>query len=280
MVKGVRVSLCAAERPFREAVAAAREAGFALLEVEIGSQGESALSAGEELFRGAREVAGELGLVIETVVSSVWWDRPLSAVDPAGRQAAGELAVALLERARWLGARVLAVMPGMVSHFQRPERRLRPYAEALAAASDILAGLALEAEDRGVVLAVENAPNGMLLSPLEMREFIDRLHTPWVAACLDVKEAARLGFPEDWIETLGGRIAAVRLSGRLADVGPAGGLPGSEDRVPGRPAVAAALAEIGYGGPVIASGWPDPVEASRELDRLIEAAGSGVEDGS
>lgn len=278
MLKVVGVSLFPGQWPFRQVAVAAREAGFAGLEVVVGPDGGLPLAAGEDVFRQAAEVAREAGLEIAAVASGLWWDRPLAAGDAEGRQAAVELGVALLDRARWLEARVLAVMPGMVSHFERPGRRVRPYAEALAASSEGLSQLVMEAEDRGVVLAVENAPNGMLLSPLEMREFIDRLHSPWVAACLDVNQAGRISLAEDWIEALEGRIAAVRIAGE------APGSQGREIRADARdvdrPAVAEALAGIGYDGPVIATGWRDPVEASQELDRLIDAAGGGVEDGS
>ncbi len=280
MVKGLRISLFPAERPLHEAVAAARDAGFSALEVVVAGEGELSLTAGEEVFRFAGDSVREAGLEVAVVASDLWWDRPLSAADAAVRQSAGELAMALLDRARWLGARVLAVMPGVVSHFQRPARRVRPYADALAASSEGLSQLVMEAEDRGVLLAVENAPNGMLLSPLEMREFIDRLHSPWVAACLDVNEAGRIGLPEDWIEALSGRIAALRFSGRTADGGVPGDGSGAGSGVVNRSAVAAALAGTGYDGPVIASAWRDPAEACRELDLLMEAAGDGVEDGS
>jgi len=67
------------------------------------------------------------------------------------------------------------------------------------------------AESNRVLLTVENVWNKFLLSPLEMRTFVDQFHSPWLAAHFDMGNVMQFGYPEDWIRTLGSRIRRVHV---------------------------------------------------------------------
>ena len=60
-------------------------------------------------------------------------------------------------------------------------------------------------------IGVENIWNKFLLSPLEMRRFIDEIDCPNVGVWLDVANMMMFGYPEQWIRILGKRIVKVHF---------------------------------------------------------------------
>ena len=68
-----------------------------------------------------------------------------------------------------------------------------------------------DAERARVALTMENVWNKFLLSPLEMRAFVDQFHSPWLQAHFDMGNVMQYGFPEDWIQTLGPRIKRIHV---------------------------------------------------------------------
>jgi len=67
------------------------------------------------------------------------------------------------------------------------------------------------AQDAGVVLAVEEVWNKFLLSPLEFARYVDEFNSPWVKAYFDIGNCVIWGYPQDWIHTLGNRIAKLHV---------------------------------------------------------------------
>jgi len=76
---------------------------------------------------------------------------------------------------------------------------------------EALKELAPYAEQKGVVIGIENIWNKFLLSPLEMRNFIDEIGSPWVQVFLDVGNMVLFGYPEQWIKILNKRIKKVHF---------------------------------------------------------------------
>ena len=121
----------------------------------------------------------------------------------------------------------------------------------------VLYDLRHEAEGAGVGVAIEAATGGGLLSPVELREIINQANSSAVGTCLDVARVSRVGVVEDWIATLGNRIKSVRVD--LSDH--------SE-----LDSMVAALDAIGYEGPVIVRGAPDPNRLRSAVARLAGVA--------
>ena len=61
------------------------------------------------------------------------------------------------------------------------------------------------AEEKGILLLVENVWNNFLLSPLEMRDYVDSFESEQVGVYLDLGNMVRFGWPEHWIPVLGKR---------------------------------------------------------------------------
>ena len=119
--------------------------------------------------------------------------------------------------------------------------------------------------------------NKFLLSPLEMRDFIDKFSSAYAGAYFDVGNVVYSGYPEHWIKILGKRIKKVHLKDyrRVA-----GGLHGFVDLLSGDvdyPAVIKALKEINYDGWLTAEMLPPYthytdqilINTSLSMDRII-----------
>lgn len=268
MKKGINGWTFAAGTSIAEAARAARAAGFETFEPILEETGEITASTDESTCRRLGDVIREAGLEVSSLASGLFWSSPYTANDPAVRRTAHELTIAMLDRARWLGAPAILVVPGMVSHFER--RTLEtPYATAMARAYERLRELAFEAEKRGVVIAIENVWNQFLVSPVEMSDFIDRVNSPWVGAYLDTGNVLRYGIPHDWVGTLGRRITRVHLKDFKLDVGNIDGFCPLGDGDVDWPAVMSALKQVGYDGPVTFEGPGDLVDISRRIDRIL-----------
>ncbi len=62
-----------------------------------------------------------------------------------------------------------------------------------------------------VQIGIEEVWNKFLLSPLEFNRYVDEFQSPTVKAYFDVGNVVFYGYPQDWIRTLGRRIARLHL---------------------------------------------------------------------
>ena len=108
----------------------------------------------------------------------------------------------------------------------------------------------------GVTLGIENVWNKFLLSPLEMRDFIDSFASDMVGAYFDIGNVLLTGYPDQWIKILGKRIKRIHVKDFDTTVGTADGfvdlLKGSVDFE----ATKKALAEVDYDSYVTAEMIP------------------------
>jgi L-ribulose-5-phosphate 3-epimerase len=217
----------------------AKDAGFEGYEVTLGDEGELTLSTSEADARRVAQTAADVGIEIASVATGMLWRFPLTSND-AGEVRQGKTIVRkAIELAAWLGTDAILVVPGTVTAEV-------PYDVAIKRAQEALAELAPEAAAAKVCLGVENVWNKMLLSPLEMRDFVDALASPWVRVYFDVGNVLVSGFPQHWIRILGERICRIHVKDFHTAVGNITGfttlLAGDVDW----PEVVKALREIGY----------------------------------
>jgi hexulose-6-phosphate isomerase len=105
-------------------------------------------------------------------------------------------------------------------------------------------------------MGIENVWNKFLLSPLEMRDFIDSFHTRAVGSYFDAGNVLLTGYPEHWIKILGRRIVRVHVKDFKKSVGTAEGFVDLLEGDVDFEAVKAALAEVDYDGYVTAEMLP------------------------
>lgn len=163
--------------------------------------------------------------------------------------------VSALEWTARTGGSVLTVRPAGAAPGGN-ETRVAGYADALWDTYDALEALCGPTARTGVFVGVEAVTDGCLLSPVELRDLLDRVNSPYVAACLNLASIARIGEPLDWIRTLRHRTVCVRL-------GDEGGAQLDE--------IATALQEVLYTGPVVCGG--EPSDSARRLSRFPLSSG-------
>ena len=255
--------------PLDRAAQAAAGAGFQALEPILTAEGELSLTTSESECRRLGDTIRAAGLSVASLACGLFWQWNFTSPDPANRRKARDLAIAGLDRARWLGTDALLIVPGVVAHFRKPRELLCAYADALKLTFDALRDLIPEAEKRGVTLAIENVWNQFLLSPIEIRQLVDQLNSPWVRVYLDVGNVVKFGLPEDWIDTLGRRICRVHLKDFKAAIGTVDGFCPLGDGDVNWPAVMTALKRINYSGPLTFEGPGQLDDISRRIDTIL-----------
>lgn len=261
MVKGIQQpSGIGDEGSLIAAAQAAGHAGFEAFEPILTESGLLSIGAEEADVRGAGEAIRATGLTIPSVYCPLFGRTPLSSEDAAVQQRARELLIAGLDRAAWLGASLFAVPAGRITDPDNCRLQSTGYADALNALYLMLEWVVPEAEVRGVVVGMETPNDPFLISPVETRDLVDALATPWLQVCIDTAAVQRYGFPADWIETLGPRIGSIRTRDCRGDQS----CPLGEGDVDW-PAVAAAIEHVNYTGPVICARTGDPSESLRRL---------------
>ena len=263
-------------RPIEEAMTEAKAAGFDGIELAIGTEGVLHTQSDQATCESYRALAQKHGLAMETLAAGLTWGCSPTHPDPATREKSIKLHADALQRAAWLGAKAMLMVPGAVKIPWDDSYRPVKYDQAAAWAREAGKRLAGVAEKVGVDLCLENVWNGMFYSPLEFAQFIDSVGpSPRVGAYFDVGKV--LGYhqhPPHWIEILGPRIRRVHIKDFKKDVGNLSGfcdlLAGD---VPWKETMAA-LKAIGYDKTIVAEMMPpDPTLLKRTkeaMDKIVE----------
>ena len=159
-----------------------------------------------------KELAESLGLEIPSVATGVFWKYNLGSTDEKVRETGKEYVKLGIDLAYDLGAKVVLVVPAVADP-------AIPYEKIYENSLNSFKELSKYAEDKGVVIGLENVWNKFLYSPLEFRKFIDEVASDHVAAYFDVGNIVALGYHEHWIGLLKGKIAMVHVKDFDVNVG-------------------------------------------------------------
>lgn len=260
----------------REAMKLAAEAGYDGIELTLDAAGSLGLTpeTSDQELRALRDEAAELGIGLPSLASSLYWTYSFTSEDAEERRKAQETAILQIHQAKLLGADTVLVIPGSVAVEFVPERPVVPYDVCWERALESIRALVPAAEEAQVAVGIENVWNQFLLSPLEMRHFLDAVGSPWVGSYFDVGNVVYAGYPEHWIRILGQRIKKVHFKDFRRNPG---GLNSFVDLLSGDvdwPAVMDAFADVGYDGWATAEMIPPYRYAS---DQIIFHASSAMD---
>lgn len=252
----------------------AKRKGFDAVELAVGEKGELTLQTDERECRKIPSYAQEIGIQISSLATGLYWGYSLTDDRKEIREKAKEITLKMLQLASWLKLDAILVVPGAVDVFFNPKSPVVSYDVVYQRSLEVLKELAPQAEKLKVCIAIENVWNKFLLSPLEMRDFIDKVGSPYVGVYFDVGNILLTGYPEQWIKILGKRIKRVHFKDFKKSVGTAEGFCDLLEGDVNWPAVMQAFREIGYDGFVTAEMMPsrkDLLEVtSRAMDKILK----------
>ncbi|MBL8993310.1 MAG: sugar phosphate isomerase/epimerase, partial [Spirochaetia bacterium] len=209
-----------------------------------------------EEFKKIRATAEKIGIQLSGFATGLYWGANGASADPKVRQKAAAILDRQLECAEALGIDAVLVVPAAVGVDFIPGGEVVPYDVAFDRAKDLIRQALPAAEKRKVTIGIENVWNKFLLSPLEMRDFVDSFKSERVKCYYDVGNTLATGYPEHWIPILGNRIARVHFKDYRRAVG---SVEGFVDLLSGNvnwPAVVKALRDVKYQGWVTAEMIP------------------------
>ena len=255
--KGLVLSMLPEKLPVADRFKLARDTGFEVIQAPTTPNAKQA----DEI----KAAADASGVRVDSVMNMAHWKHPLSSADPATVETSMEGMRTSLRNAKLWGCDAVLLVPAVVN----PQTS---YKDAWTRSQKQIRELIPLAEELKIVIAIEEVWNKFLLSPLEMRAYIEEFKHPLIRAWFDVGNVVLYGYPQDWIRTLGSTIAKVHLKDfKRSDNGYAWVNLGDGDI--DWPAVRQAFIDVGYHGSVIAELQPgdEPYlrDVSKRIDRLL-----------
>jgi L-ribulose-5-phosphate 3-epimerase len=218
--KGINIWSFPADMDIIPCMELAKKAGFEGIELALTLHGPLNLQSKDQEILRIGQAAEALGMVVNSIATGLYWQYSLTSNREENRERAKMIARKQLEMAALLGADGILVCPGAVGVDFKPAdvvpdadeieffagSEIVDYEIAYERSIQAIRELAQYAEVQRVTIGIENIWNKFLLSPLEMRRFIDEIGSDWVGVYFDVGNVLRFGYPEQWIRILGNRI--------------------------------------------------------------------------
>jgi len=245
-----------ARKPITEAMQEAKELGFDAIELAIAGKGVLTHQTTQGQCEDIAAMGKKIGIEISSLASGESWTCSPTANDLEHRARIIKFTQKALQIAKWLGTDAYLFVPGAVDVFFLPDAEVIPYDVCYQRASEAVRQILPSAKETGVAICIENVWNKFLLSPLEMRDFIDSFNSEMVGAYFDVGNVLLTGYPEQWIRILGERIKRVHVKDFKLSVGTVEGFVDLLEGDVNFQTVKEALFDIGYDGYVTAELLP------------------------
>ena len=257
LTKGLVFDMLPEKLSLGERFKLARDTGFEIVQAPT----EPDIHKAEEI----KKAADSAGIRIDSVMNIDHWKYPLSSSDRGVVEKSLAGMRTSLHNAKLWGADTVLLVPAVVD-------AKTSYHDAWERSQKEIRSLIPLAEELKVMILIEEVWNKFLLSPLEMAKYIDEFQSPWIKAWFDVGNVMLYGYPQDWIHTLGKRIARVHLKDFKRKEDGYSWVNLGEGDVDWS-AVRQAFADVGYSGSVIAEldGRDESYlrDVSGRIDRLL-----------
>ena len=277
MKKGISIWSFDASLSLEQCFKSAKKAGFDGVEVALAEDGEINLNSNAGDMEKIVASAKQNGIELYSLATGLYWQYSLTSNNKETREKAQTVLHRQIELASGLGCETILVVPGTVNADFISDCEIVEYDVAYERAFDAIKKALKFAEEKKIEIGIENVWNKFLLSPLEMRDFIDKFSSACAGAYFDVGNVLYSGYPEHWIKILNKRIRKVHLKDYRRNPG---GLNSFVDLLSGDvdyPAVIKAIKEIDYDGWLTAEMLPPYryytdqilVNTSLSMDRII-----------
>lgn len=274
-VKGVGTVSFPKEMPFAERCRLARKNGFGVIEIRC--MDDIPIPHSNAQCAEWKRAAGNEGVQIGSLWAAgrLYANGAMHDADPARRQKGRDSLARAIEAAAALG--VDSILVNAVRVGTGPKLMVR-YEDVYKRFQEQLQTLVPVCAKHKVRLLVENVGNRFLLSPIEMRAFIDSIESDWVQVYFDVGNVLLHGYPQDWIPTLGKRIRRIHFKDFKFDGNYAGHFVELGEGDLDWKATMAEIRAIGYKGFIVDewSAGPDfeqrLARSSKAIDRILALA--------
>ena len=176
-----------------------KEAGYEGLEGRMTDEGEIRLDSTDAELRSARQMADKIGVEMTSMVPSVSNGGSFTSPDPEQQNLRHEAISRMLEICAVMGIPDCLVTLGAVTEDI-------PYDVAYESALAGCKRLASVAEKCKVHACIEYVWGKFLVSPLEMRDFLDQVGSEYIKFYMDNGNMMIHGFAEQWIRILGSHV--------------------------------------------------------------------------
>jgi len=257
--------------PVLEAARQAKRAGFEAFEITLEAKGDITPASGEKKVRKLAADIRAMGLDISSVATGLFWSYPFTSAKKSVQKKSVEIGRKLLQVASWAGTNAVLVVPGAVGVSFMEGVEPVQYDVAFKRARAAVKKLLPLAEKLKVYICIENVWNMFLLSPLEMRDFIDSFGSRYVASYFDTGNVIQTGYSEQWIRILGRRVRRIHIKDFSRKIGTLEGFCPLLKGDVNFPEVIKALKEVKYKGKYLTNEMvPMPLKSqAKALDRII-----------
>ena len=242
--KGINIWSFDKSKSVESCMQLAKDAGFEGIELALAADGPIGMKSSDAEIIAIKKASEKIGIEICSLATGLYWQYSLTSNREDIREKAKQVVKRQIDVAALLGVDCILVCPGTVGVDFKPEdvvpdagnieffagSEIIDYDVAYERAQKALMELAPYAGEKGVIIGIENIWNKFLLSPLEMKNFLDEINSPFVGAFLDVGNMLLFGYPEHWIKILNKRIKKVHFKDFRRD---AKGLAGFVDLLAG-----------------------------------------------
>ena len=219
MKKSVNLWILPGNVKFEDGLKMIKDAGFEAVEVNTTEDGGVLnLNCKEDEAKKVAETIRKNGLEIASLLVGQFWKYPLSSPNPEIRKKGEELLEKGIKIAKYLGTDAILVVPGIVASLSG-EGEIVSYDIAYKNSQESIKKYVELAEKNNVYICVENVWNKFLLSPIEMKRFVEEIGSEYVKVYFDVGNILIIGFPEMWIRILGKLIKRIHLKDFKLSVG-------------------------------------------------------------
>ncbi len=189
---------------YKEAIKECAKAGYDGVEFILSTAGEINMSTTDSEVRAMYDYAKDNGLEVSSVGSWNLWEYNLVRDAAKLRESARDIVKSQIDIAQICGADTVLVIPGWVGTPFCPG--IVQYDVAYDRSQEALKSLAPYAESAKVSIGIENVWNKFLLSPVEMKQFLDEIGSDYVGSYFDVGNIIYIGYPDHWMRILGKHI--------------------------------------------------------------------------
>lgn len=249
-----------------ESLALCGELGYDGLEILLTDEGQLNMGSTASDYERLSTWSRESGVELCSICAALTADTSFTSDDPKVRDLGIGKTRKMIEAGAALGIDAFLLVPGGVTEEISYDVA---YNRTLEALQEIKSA----AEAHRVAIAIENVWNKLFVSPLEARDFLDKVDSEYVGWFFDVGNVLLFGFPEQWIDILGRRIKKVHFKDFKMDHGRRQyAWTQLMDGAVNWPRVMTALRNVGYDDYVISEVGGDRkvfAETLRRMDRIL-----------